>query len=83
VAAYLFNAGIVYHLVFNFHTGLFILLVKMITEGLFLFSVLKFFKRKQYILFLPLAEPFHILYVLIIGIWANIGTYSWKGRQVS
>jgi cellulose synthase/poly-beta-1,6-N-acetylglucosamine synthase-like glycosyltransferase len=82
VAAYLFNAGIVYHLIFNFQFGLSILIIKALTEGIFLFSVLKFFKRKQYILFLPLAEPFHILYVLIIGIWANIGTYNWKGRQV-
>lgn len=82
VAAYLFNAGIVFHLIFNPLIGLSLLGIKAITEGIFLYTVLKFFQRKQYILFLPLAEPFHILYVLIIGIWANTGTYNWKGRQV-
>jgi cellulose synthase/poly-beta-1,6-N-acetylglucosamine synthase-like glycosyltransferase len=83
IAAYLFNAGIVYHLMFNFQTGLIILALKTLAEGIFLYSVLHFFRRKQYILFLPLAEPFHILYVLVIGIWANIGSYSWKGRSIT
>jgi cellulose synthase/poly-beta-1,6-N-acetylglucosamine synthase-like glycosyltransferase len=82
IAAYLFNASIVYHLIFNLPIGLSLLSIKALTEGLFLYSVLSFFKRKQYILLLPLAEPFHILYVLIIGIWANLGTYNWKGRKV-
>jgi cellulose synthase/poly-beta-1,6-N-acetylglucosamine synthase-like glycosyltransferase len=82
VAAYLFNAGIVYHLIANPKVGLYLLIIKSLTEGIFLYSVLKFFKRKQYILFLPLAEPFHILYVLIIGLWANMGSYNWKGRNV-
>ncbi|MES2778713.1 MAG: glycosyltransferase [Bacteroidota bacterium] len=82
VAAYIFNLSIVLNLIFNPLTGLCLLCIKALTEGLFLYDVLKFFKRKTYILFLPLAEPFHILYVLIIGIWANIGTYNWKGRDV-
>lgn len=82
VAAYIFNFSIVLNLIINPVVGLYLLGMKALTEGLFLFDVLKFFKRKSYILFLPLAEPFHILYVLIIGIWANIGTYNWKGRDV-
>lgn len=82
VAAYLFNAGIVLNLLFYPMVGIILLGCKMLIEGLFLFSVLSFFKRKSYILLIPIAEPFHILYVLIIGIWANIGTYTWKGRQV-
>jgi cellulose synthase/poly-beta-1,6-N-acetylglucosamine synthase-like glycosyltransferase len=82
VAAYLFNAAIVYQLFANPMIGLGMLLTKAIMEGLFLYDVLSFFKRKQFILLLPLAEPFHILYVLFIGLWANIGTYNWKGRDV-
>ncbi|MES2558200.1 MAG: glycosyltransferase [Bacteroidota bacterium] len=82
VAAYIFNLSILLNLIINPLTGLILLGIKALTEGLFLFDVLKFFKRKTYILFLPLAEPFHILYVLIIGIWANIGTYNWKDRNV-
>lgn len=83
VAAYLFNLSIVLNLFINPQAGLILLAIKALTEGVFLYDVLKFFRRKTYILFLPLAEPFHILYVLVIGIWANIGTYNWKGRDVT
>jgi hypothetical protein len=83
VAAYLFNASIVYYLCMVPMFGLLLLGIKALVEGIFLYDVLKFFKRKSYILFLPLAEPFHILYVLIIGIWANMGTYNWKDRNVN
>jgi glycosyltransferase involved in cell wall biosynthesis len=83
VAAYLFNAAIVYQLFANPILGMGMLGAKALIEGLFLYNVLSFFKRKTYILLLPLAEPFHILYVLLIGLWANIGTYNWKGRDVN
>jgi cellulose synthase/poly-beta-1,6-N-acetylglucosamine synthase-like glycosyltransferase len=83
IAAYLFNLSILLNLLINTKIGLVFLGIKSLIEGIFLYDVLKFFKRKTYILFLPLAEPFHILYVLIIGIWANIGTYNWKGRDLT
>lgn len=82
VGAYLFNALVLLNLIFNLKYGLVLLAVKTITEGLFLFNVMRFFKKESYLLLLPLAEIFHILYVLIIGIWANMGTYNWKGRDV-
>lgn len=82
IAAYLFNALILVQLVVNPIVGLSMLMLKAIVEGLFLYSVLSFFNRKSYILLLPLAEPFHILYVLFIGIWGNMGTYNWKDRRV-
>lgn len=82
VGAYLFNALLLLNLLFNFKLGLLLLAVKTVTEGLFLFSIMRFYKNKSYLLFLPIAEIFHILYVLIIGIWANVGTYNWKGRDV-
>jgi cellulose synthase/poly-beta-1,6-N-acetylglucosamine synthase-like glycosyltransferase len=80
--AYLFNASVLLNLVLNPAWGLLQLLIKTGVEGLFLYGVLRFFKREKYLLFLPLAEIFHILYVLVIGIWANLGTYKWKGRDV-
>ncbi len=82
IAAYLFNGLIVLQLFLNPLIGLTMLTLKAIAEGLFLFAVLSFFNRKSYILLLPLAEPFHILYVLFIGIWGNMGTYNWKDRRV-
>jgi cellulose synthase/poly-beta-1,6-N-acetylglucosamine synthase-like glycosyltransferase len=82
IAAYLFNAAIVYQLFNDPIVGLGMLVAKAMMEGVFLYNVLSFFNRKQYILLLPLAEPFHIVYVLFIGLWANVGTYNWKGRDV-
>ena len=82
VGAYLFNALVLLNLLFNFKLGLLLLAAKTITEGLFLFSIMRFYKNKSYLLLLPIAEIFHIMYVLIIGIWANVGTYNWKGRDV-
>lgn len=81
--AYLFNALVFVNLIFNFKYGLILLAAKTIAEGLFLFNVMRFFKKESYLLLLPLAEFFHILYVLVIGIWANLGTYNWKGRDVN
>lgn len=81
IAAYLFNASIVYHLIFNTHFGLKLLLLKTLTEGIFLMVVLKFFGRLKYLIYLPLAELFHIAYVIIIGVWANLSKYEWKNRK--
>ena len=85
-AAYLFNFSIL----FNFICGIFYsnfleiailqLGAKTAMEALFLFDILRFFKRRFLIFFILLAEPFHIFYVLIIGIWANFASYNWKGR---
>ncbi|MBC7382054.1 MAG: glycosyltransferase [Bacteroidia bacterium] len=89
VGAYLFNFTILFNLLYGifdplfFKTGMIQLLIKMMVEGLFLFNILRFFKQSILIVFLPLVEPFHILYVLIIGIWANITTYQWKGRKLN
>jgi len=88
VMAYMFNLSILLNLLLGFinseffFIGICQLMAKAIIEGIFLYSVLHFFKRSTLLVFLPLAEVFHIIYVLIIGIWANIGTYNWKGREL-
>ncbi len=82
VGAYLFNAAVAWFLITDWQKGIWLLLTKTLVEGVFLYSVLDFFKRKRYLLFLPVAEVFHIIYVLVIGIWANAGTYNWKGRNL-
>lgn len=56
--------------------------LKILAEGLLIYAVLRFFKQSKLILLLPLVEPFHVLYVLIIGIWANIQTFTWKERNL-
>ncbi len=82
MAAYLYNASLVYYLLVNPSLGLILLLLKMVAEGLFLYNVLSFLGRKSTIILLPLAEPFHILYVLFIGLWGNMGSFTWKDRTV-
>lgn len=87
VGAYLFNFSILFNLIsglFNpdlFRIGLIQLAGKAAIEFSILFPVLRFLNRPILIVYLLLAEPFHILYVLVIGIWANLGAYNWKGRQ--
>jgi hypothetical protein len=54
----------------------------MSAEALLIGSILLFFKRMRLLLLVPLVQPFHILYVMIIGVWANIQTYTWKEREL-
>jgi cellulose synthase/poly-beta-1,6-N-acetylglucosamine synthase-like glycosyltransferase len=65
-----------------FYLFLISFLTKTIIELLFLFPVTKFFgKQKLLWWFLP-AQPFHILYTLIVGWLGKFGSYKWKGRRV-
>jgi cellulose synthase/poly-beta-1,6-N-acetylglucosamine synthase-like glycosyltransferase len=80
VMAYLFNLSIFLNLFIDWHLALNQLLFKMLIEGLFLFTMLKLYDKKTLIILLPIAEIFHILYVIIIGIMANFATYTWKER---
>jgi cellulose synthase/poly-beta-1,6-N-acetylglucosamine synthase-like glycosyltransferase len=80
IMAYFYNVSMVLNLFIDWHLALNQLLFKMLIEGLFLFTMLKFYNKKALILLLPLAEIFHIIYVIIIGIWANFATYTWKER---
>jgi cellulose synthase/poly-beta-1,6-N-acetylglucosamine synthase-like glycosyltransferase len=82
VAAYLFNASIIAALFILPVYGIAMILAKMVIEGIFLFLVLGFFSKRHYLLLLPFAETFHILYVLIIGILANTSAYKWRGREI-
>ncbi|MFZ4796816.1 MAG: glycosyltransferase [Bacteroidia bacterium] len=80
VMAYFYNISIFVNLFIDWHLALNQLLFKMLIEGLFLFTMLKLYDKKILIILLPIAEIFHILYVIIIGIWANFATYKWKER---
>lgn len=88
VGAYLFNFSIAFNLVYGIFNhwflwmGLVQLALKTLTEGAFLFFVTKLFNKQKLLWLLPIAEPLHILYVLVIGIWANSNTYNWKGRNL-
>ncbi|WP_443936637.1 glycosyltransferase family 2 protein [Pedobacter sp. MW01-1-1] len=58
------------------------LMVKMILESLFLWSVTSFAKRRSLMILIPVLNVLHILYMVYIGIAGNSGKYNWKGRMV-
>jgi len=86
VGAYLFNFSILFNLIYGYWNPLYLKIglvqtvLKMFVEGLFLFQITSFFSKRNLMWFLPIAEPLHILYVIIIGIWANVKPYTWKNR---
>ncbi len=80
IMAYFYNISMVVNLFIDWHLAFHQIVFKTLIEGIFLVTILKLFGKTKLILLLPLAEIFHVLYVIIIGIWANFGTYNWKGR---
>lgn len=88
IGAYLFNFSIVFNLIAGiFYPGLLTvgltqLLLKTLAESLLIGSVMRFLKRTSLTLLVPLVQPFHLIYVLVIGIWANVTTYTWKERDL-
>lgn len=88
VCIWLFNLSILVNIGvglfdgFYFKLALVQLLFKMIVEGLFLYDVTAFAKRKSLLVLLPVLNVLHILYIVYIGIAGNSGKYNWKDRMV-
>lgn len=84
---YLFNFSIFFNLIvslfspFMFKIALLQLIVKVLGEGFLLWQVTGFFKLNRLRWWLLPEQLFHIVYVIIIGLWGNIGPYKWKGRS--
>jgi cellulose synthase/poly-beta-1,6-N-acetylglucosamine synthase-like glycosyltransferase len=85
--AYLFNLSILINYIAAFFNPVFWwvfmgqILAKAGIEYLFYELVLNFFRLKPLQKQLLPAQPFHIAYVLMIGILGNFGSYNWKGRK--
>lgn len=65
-----------------FELWLILITSKTVVELLFLFFVARFFNKKKLLWWLPVLQPFHILYTVIAGWLGKFGTYKWKGRKV-
>jgi cellulose synthase/poly-beta-1,6-N-acetylglucosamine synthase-like glycosyltransferase len=63
-------------------TGCLLLLFKTVVELSFLMPVATFFRLSRLLWWFPLAQPFHILYTMVSGLFGQLGTYQWKGRTV-
>jgi cellulose synthase/poly-beta-1,6-N-acetylglucosamine synthase-like glycosyltransferase len=65
-----------------FYLFLISFLTKTIIELLFLYPVARFFNKQKLLWWFLPAQPFHILYTLIVGWLGKFGSYKWKGRKV-
>ncbi len=66
----------------TFGAWLLLLLLKTITELIFLLPVAKFFNKQSLLWLFPLMQLFHILYTVIAGWLGKFGSYKWKDRKV-
>lgn len=55
--------------------------LKIIPEGILLQKVLRFFKRLPLLFAFILLQPFHWLYIVLIGLVAPFASFKWKGRK--
>ena len=87
---YLFNlvvfiqAGLLFFTLTNVAMFAILIGLKFCLDATLIFQSLSFFKKRRLLLLLPLVEIFYVIYILIIGIIANVGgAYEWKGRTVN
>jgi len=59
-----------------------LLVAKTLVELLFLVPVAAFYHKKKELLWFPLLQPLHILYIILAGFLGKFGSYQWKGRKV-
>jgi cellulose synthase/poly-beta-1,6-N-acetylglucosamine synthase-like glycosyltransferase len=85
---YLFNLAMLGYMIHCFFQpqewvgALSIVLAKSMAELAFLWPVAGFFEKRRLLAwFLPL-QPLHILYIVVSGLFGQIGSYTWKGRSV-
>jgi hypothetical protein len=59
-----------------------LILFKTVVELSFMWPVAGFFGNRRLLPFFPVAQPFHIMYTVISGLFGQFGSYQWKGRTV-
>lgn len=59
-----------------------LLFIKTVVELIYLAPVARFFNKRQELLYFPLLQPLHVLYIVSAGFLGFIGVYKWKGRKV-
>jgi hypothetical protein len=61
---------------------LLLLSIKTIIELCFLLPVAVFYQKILQLIFFPLLQPLHIVYIFVAGFLSVIGKYSWKERKI-
>lgn len=59
--------------------GAFIL--KSLAEFMLLLKTAKLFSFQDYLKYFPVAAIFHIPYIIIFGLWGQLGKFQWKGTD--
>ena len=80
---YLYNLSFLLLLVVGAYRSLLITIAfKIFFEMFFLEPVTQFYKMPGQLRYFPLYQPLHIAYTLVAGLFGQVKTYTWKGRQV-
>jgi cellulose synthase/poly-beta-1,6-N-acetylglucosamine synthase-like glycosyltransferase len=61
---------------------LYVFVIKVFIELLFIYPVATFFSKQKIISWFTFSQPFHILYTIISGWLGKFGSYKWKERKV-
>jgi cellulose synthase/poly-beta-1,6-N-acetylglucosamine synthase-like glycosyltransferase len=56
--------------------------LKCLIEGIYLYLISSFFKRRELLFLLPIVAPLHMIYLLYLGVMGTTRKYHWKGRMV-
>jgi len=80
---YLYNLSFLLLLLAGEYRSLLITIAfKTFFEMFFLEPVTQFYKMPGQLRYFPLYQPLHIAYTLVAGLFGQVKTYTWKGRQV-
>lgn len=80
---YLYNLSFLLLLVVGAYRSLLITIAfKIFFEMFFLEPVTQFYKMPGQLRYFPLYQPLHVAYTLVAGLFGQVKTYTWKGRQV-
>ena len=80
---YVYNFSFLVLLLMGHYQSFFIAIAfKTFFELYFLDPVAKFYFLEKGLRYFLLYQPLHIVYTLVAGLFGQIRTYTWKGRQV-
>lgn len=80
IATYLFNFSLLGALFFPTLWPVFLLLfgAKSLFEFLLISKAAALFNHRKLLRFFPLAIPVHMIYVILLGFWGQVGKFKWK-----
>ena len=66
--------------VISFHYLWIPLVLKVLADLFLLWNATNYFKKMKWLIYFPVAEILHIIYLPLVSIRALIGRFTWKGR---